>query len=103
MSAEYSEHLAAAWRLWILIILRRAAGYESNAATLQEELQRQYGQRLRREQVEGELAWLAAQGLVARRQVGGLTMATLTTRGLDVSLGNGGEYPGVRSPRPEDL
>ena len=51
------------------------------------------------DQVEGSLAWLAEAGLVTREAVSGVTVASLTPRGLDVSRGLA-EVPGVARPLP---
>ncbi len=51
------------------------------------------------ERIETDLAWLAEQGLLTLDTGAGVTVATLTTRGLDVATGRA-KCPGVAQPQP---
>ena len=86
-----------------LIILRELAdtnGYTSNDSVLQAVLDA-WGQRLSRDRVRTELAWLVDQGLITQVPLGssGASRVTLTERGLDVADGNAFN-PGVQRPGP---
>ena len=49
--------------------------------------------------IETDLAWLAEQALLTVKRSGGVTVATLTARGLDVATGRA-TVPGVKRPEP---
>jgi hypothetical protein len=51
------------------------------------------------DRTEQDLAWLAEQGLVGLETPQGVTVATLTARGLDVATGRT-RVPGVAVPQP---
>ena len=86
-----------------LIILRELAetnGYTSNDSVLQMVLER-WGQKLSRDRVRTELAWLADQCLVSLVPLGesGAQRVTLKERGLDVATG-ATTVPGVQRRGP---
>ena len=85
-------------RLVALTLLARARGYRANESLLGA-LLRDWGHVVSRERLRGELAWLAAHGLVALEEIGGVTIATLTQRGLDTRTG-AAHVSGVRKPGP---
>jgi hypothetical protein len=49
--------------------------------------------------IETDLAWLAEQSLLTVTRSDGVTVATLTARGLDVATGRA-TVPGVKRPEP---
>lgn len=51
------------------------------------------------DRIEQDIAWLHEQGLAVRDRVHGVTVATLTVRGLDVATG-AASVPGVQKPQP---
>ena len=87
-------------RLVILRSLNEDAGYELNESVLQSFLEA-LGHKLSRDRVLTELAWLEEQGLVRLREVVGVKIAGLTSRGSDVATG-ASTVPGVKRPRARD-
>lgn len=86
-----------------LIMLRELAdtnGYTSNDSVLQAVLET-WGQKLSRDRVRTEIAWLKDQGLVTVVPLSdsGAVRVTLTERGLDVASG-AASVPGVQRPSP---
>lgn len=86
-------------RLVLLRGLENAAQYRANAYLLRR-FAESVGHTASADRLEQDIAWLAEQGLVDRQVAGGVTVATLTTRGLDVATG-AATVPGVQRPRPE--
>ena len=82
-----------------LAVLAASTGYQANEYTLEAVLA-DMGHTVSNQQVHTELAWLAEQGLLESRTVGGVTIATINRRGLDVSQGKA-QVPGVKRPLPE--
>lgn len=97
---SFADAYAANIRLIILRELKDTTGYVSNDSVLQIVLDK-WGQRLSRDRVRTELAWLADQGLVTSVLLGesGAQRVTLTERGLDVATG-AASVPGVQRPGP---
>lgn len=85
-------------RLVILRLLGKAPGNELNHYVLQVALEDK-GHRISLDAVLSELSWLEEQGLVTLESLPGMTVAALTARGLDVSLGRA-RVPGVKIPVP---
>lgn len=85
-------------RLVILRALKAAAEYRANTILL-----RTYcdtvGHTVSADRIAGDVAWLVEQELVKASQSGGITVAQLTERGLDVADGRT-QVPGVARPRP---
>lgn len=85
-------------RLVLLRGLQAAVQYRANGLLL-----RRYcdavGHVVSADRVEADLAWLAEQGLVEVARAEGVTVATLTMRGLDVATGRA-KVPGVQQPQP---
>ena len=85
-------------RLVLLRALAAAAQYRANALLL-----RRYcdavGHVVGADRIEADLAWLCDSGLVTLGGDGGVTVATLSARGLDVSTGRT-VVPGVARPQP---
>jgi len=88
-----SEHQ----RLSILLALAAMNGYQTNDSMLQSACAA-YGHTMSSDKVLGHLAWLSEQSLVSLETNGNYTMATLTSRGQDVSEGVA-TCPGVKKPR----
>lgn len=86
-------------RLSLLLVLLQTPGYSANAFLLRDAVGEIYGHNASIDQVKGDLAWLAEQGLVTARQVGEVTLATMTARGADVAAGRA-HVPGVKKPTP---
>lgn len=90
-----SDHFEHA-RIAILRLLEDAPGYTSNHSLITDVL-RGYGLGLSRDQVAGQLSWLAEQGLVSLEHKGQLILAKATMRGLEVARGEA-RHPGVKRP-----
>lgn len=97
--STYARHLAADRRLVILRVLAESTGYQANEYTLEAVLD-DMGHTVSNQQLHTELAWLAEQGLLDSRTVGGVTIATVTRRGIDVAQGKA-QVPGVKRPQPD--
>ena len=97
--SPYARHVAADRRLVILRVLAESTGYQANEFTLEAVLD-DMGHTVSNQQVHTELAWLAEQGLLDSRKVGGVTIATISRRGIDVAHGKA-VVPGVKRPLPE--
>ena len=85
-------------RLAVLRFLAEDRGYSLNTSVLQDAL-RAIGHTVSRDEVATQVAWLAEQGLVEVNQVGPVTVAKLTERGLDCANG-AACIPGVKRPSP---
>ena len=86
-------------RLSLLLVLAQTPGYSANAFLLRDAVSQIYGHAASIDQVTGDIAWLAEQGLVTSRAVSDVTLATMTTRGADVAAGRA-VVPGVKKPMP---
>ncbi len=99
---NYTAHFARHVRLAILRLLVEAPGYALNSSILVDAVGA-LGLAASRDQIRGEIAWLAEQGLVTADELpGGLVVATLTERGSDVASGRA-TVPGVQRPTPKAL
>ena len=94
---NYSETVAKSRRLALLRILAEAPGYSANESVLQTALD-SLGFRESRDQVRGDISWLAEPGLLTIEDVG-VMVATLSRRGEDVAAGRA-NHPGVARPSP---
>ena len=92
--SHFQEHL----RLTLLRALTGAPGYKANSSILHS-VACEFGLDATRDQIKTELAWLAEQGLLKTADIGGLVVASLTDRGLDVAEGRA-MAPGVQRPSP---
>lgn len=84
-----------------LVILRHLAedqDYTVNSSILQSALE-VWGHSVSRDRLHADIAWLSEQGLVSFEEVSTVYVATITQRGLDVSLGKSA-VPGVKRPGP---
>lgn len=95
---SYSDFLAQDRRLRILQLLARSPGYASNAVLIGTALEA-VGHSASSDAIASDLAWLEEQGLVRRRAIADVVVASITPRGADVAQGKA-EQPGVRRPRP---
>jgi len=99
---SYEAFLAGHARIAILRLLHAQPAYEANCAILSDALY-ELGINLTRDQVRGQVEWLAEQGLVTARDVGrdggDLVVARATQRGLDCAAGRVA-VRGVRRPSP---
>lgn len=95
---NYADFQEQDRRLVLLKAMENAAQYRANAFLL-----RRYcdhvGHVVSADRIEQDLAWLAEQGLVGLAKAEGVTVATLTARGLDVATGRT-KVPGVQAPQP---
>lgn len=90
-----SQHI----RLAILRLLEKAGGnYSANDSIVADALP-PLGFAAGRDRVRAELGWLRDSGLVTVETIGGLMVATLTGRGLDVATGRT-IVEGVKRPAP---
>lgn len=94
----FADRLREARRLAILQLLAQAPDYEAGQDLLYMALPDQ-GLAASADQVAGELAWLAEQGLVILTEIGTVKLARVSARGLDVARGLT-RVPGVARPRP---
>lgn len=99
MTPNFENHRAADRRLVILVLLSHATGYTDNEYLIHAVLPEQ-GHDISRDKLATELTWLAEQELITTNKVGGVTIARLTMRGLDVARGRV-QQPGVKRPEPD--
>lgn len=99
MTLSFEAHLAADRRLVILRLLADSSGYAANEFIVQAILA-DLGHEVGGDKLRTELAWLAEQGLLSTAMVGGVQIATLSARGLDVARGRA-LVPGVNRPQPD--
>lgn len=85
-------------RLVTLRVLADSAGYSTNEHMLRS-MVTALGHQVGAERMRADLSDLAEMGLVTTTTVAGVTIATLTTKGLDVSSG-AVQVPGVKRPLP---
>jgi hypothetical protein len=95
---NYADHFAKHLRIALLKALDTAPARRANSSILHSAMDG-LGLTATRDQVKTELAWLAEQGLLTVEDLGGLYVATLTERGLDVAEGRT-VAPGVQRPAP---
>lgn len=95
-----SDILTEHRRLAILQILNADSDYKANSVMLHSTL-KLLGQGAALSVVEGDIAWLEAQGLLAQQQLPGCTVCTLRRAGIDAAEGTS-KYPGIAKPLPND-
>ncbi len=98
MSASFAERVTESMRRVTLELLKEADGYDLNIYILRSGLA-DFGYRPSMDKLRSEISWLAEQGYLSVRDVGGTVIATLTERGQDVAAGNA-QVPGVARPDP---
>lgn len=59
-------------------------------------------QAVTRDALENELRWLNEQGFIALEHLSGITIATLTDRGLEIARGKSRAH-GIRDLRPSEI
>lgn len=96
---NFADYQTEDRRLVLLKGLQAAALYRANAQLLRL-FAKSVGHTVSADRIEQDIAWLAEQGLVDKTVSQGVTLATLTVRGLDVAEG-AATAPGVARPRPE--
>lgn len=89
---QWRQHL----RLSLLIVLSRSPGYSANDSVLSDALP-MVGFRATRDQVRGELHWLAEQGLVELETLDDLIVATAKRRGAEIAQGLS-THPEIKRP-----
>lgn len=96
-----AEALTKDRRLCVLRALDGSTERQANNFVLQSVLD-EMGHAVSMDRVNSDLAWLEEQGLVRTEDVAGdLSVARLTSRGVDVAAGRT-VLPGVKRPRPGD-
>jgi len=96
---SYAKHLTKDRRLIMLRVLANSPGYSANEYSIEAVLE-DLGHVISNDLLRGEIAWLAEQLLITTSQVGGVTIAKITQRGLDIARGKA-THPDVQRPRPE--
>lgn len=96
---HFADFEAQERRLVLLRALEHAEKYRANAPLLRRYCEH-VGHVVSADRLEADLWWLHEQGLVERNAAEGVTVATLTVRGLDVATG-AATVPGVARPGPE--
>jgi hypothetical protein len=96
--STFAEHVAEDRRLSLLLLLADSPAYAANEHLLRAALEG-FGHLPSTDQVRGDLAWLAEQGLAETSDVAGVSIAKATARGLDVAAGRAVQ-PGVKRPSP---
>ncbi|AVO33018.1 hypothetical protein [Ottowia oryzae] len=99
MTQNFERHLAEDRRLVILRMLAHSMGYSANAYAVEAVLG-DMGHVVSTDRVRSDIAWLVEQGLATTTQVGGVTIAKITERGLDTARGKT-VVPGVKRPQPD--
>lgn len=96
---SFAQHQTEDRRLVLLKGLAASVQYRANGALLRR-FADQVGHTASHDLIAADLAWLDEAGLCTTdNTTPGLTVATLTARGLDVSEGRA-VHPGVARPRP---
>ena len=94
----FANHLTEDRRLVVLRALYAASQYRMNGFLLQRFCER-VGHGVSTVALEADLAWLQEAGLLMVERLEGVTVATLTVRGVDVATGRA-TVPGVQTPQP---
>ena len=90
---SFSQFAQQQQRRLILEQLEAENDYTSNSILLKQVLQ-MLGHTLSSDQIVTEITWLQVQGLVTLDNFGGIYVAKLTERGLDVATG-ASQLPGI--------
>jgi|SRR5947208_3303794 hypothetical protein len=97
MSETYEEYNRKHRRLSILLVLSGADAYRSNDSMLYDVVN-EFGIASTRDQVRGELTWLAQQGFITVREIATAMVATLTEQGSDIAAGRA-RHPNIARPK----
>lgn len=95
---KFEEYQRADRRLTLLLALENAAQYKANHFLLHRYCE-SVGHSVSHDAILTDLRWLAEQGLITIEAAAQVTVATLTTRGIDVANARV-EVPGVARPHP---
>lgn len=95
---NYDDFQTQDRRLVLLKALEGAVQYRANAYLLRTFCDH-FGHAVSADRIEQDIAWLAEAGLLRSEKAGHVTVATITTRGLDVAAGRA-RVPGVKVPEP---
>lgn len=98
MTRTFLENMQRHMRLSILRTLAELSQYRANDSILRDSLS-QYGFDASRDQVRGELHWLAEAGMVELTESGKMIVAKATGRGCDVAAGRS-LHPDIQRPGP---
>ena len=98
MPMTLEQRLAENRRCSIMRTLSEAATYQANESLLHVMVE-EFGFSASRDQIRGDLAWLAEQGLIVVKSIEDCMIARSTQRGLDVAAGRI-VVPGVKRPEP---
>ena len=98
MMKNFADYQTEDRRLVLLKGLQSASQYRANAYLLRR-FADAVAHTVSADRIEGDIAWLHEQGLVVRSVAEGVTIATITVRGLDVAEGRT-QVPGVQQPQP---
>lgn len=96
---DYATLLRRDRRLSILRVLDGAPGFRSNESILTQ-MVNSFAITSTRDQVRSEILWLGEQGMVTHDDLGGLLIATVTTRGSDIAQGLA-THPDITRPSPK--
>jgi len=94
---SYVDHLHQNARLQILRLLKEQPAYSANVPLIRDALEGM-GIALSKDVVQGQVDWLAEQGLVTQEDRG-FTVAKATDRGVEVAAGRA-RVSGVPAPDP---
>lgn len=95
---KFDQYQTEDRRLVLLRALEHAAQYTANNYLLRSYCEA-VGHTVSSDRLQGDLAWLAEQGLIELRTEKQISVASLTERGLDVATGRA-QVPGVKRPEP---
>lgn len=99
MAKSFAQVATEDRRLAVLRILEGSPEYRANVYLIQKMLAG-FGHAPSLDQLNGDLAWLAEQGLLELEKVGEVALPQLLARGLDVACGRA-IVPGVARPMPD--
>ncbi|WP_151720203.1 VpaChn25_0724 family phage protein [Gemmobacter serpentinus] len=96
--SDYGTTLRKHRRLAMLRFLKDCDGYSANGSIIRDVVNG-VGVTSTTDQITTELAWLKEQGLITLDDLGGLLLATATTRGVEIAQGLA-SHPDVQRPSP---
>lgn len=98
MKGSFAQLQTEDRRLVLLRLLSESGGYRANLFLLQTACAG-FGHDVSQDRLQADVDWLEEQGLLKTEGVGGVCIATLTQRGLDVAQGRA-NCTGVKRPMP---
>lgn len=99
MAKSFAQVATEDRRLAVLRILEGSPEYRANVYLVQKMLSG-FGHAPSLDQLNGDLAWLAEQGLLELETVGDVPIPQLLARGIDTACGRA-VIPGVARPMPD--